>query len=261
MSVCHHDRVTPPTEPPEYLPGGSGGVWRVGRTVRRPSGPWSPAVHELLDWLAAEGLGGIPHVTGVDDDGREIVSYIEGRSVPVDDEVVLDQVLVEAVGWLRDFHDIVEGFPAAPRIWRQSGDAPVEPAPGQIICHNDPGAYNWIVQSGHFAAMIDWDLAGPGERLDDLAFLCWSAVPLFREIPAADVIRRIDLVAEAYGEWGPRTILEAVERRMTTACDRIDAGIRRADPGMVSLAAAGEPERTRRRLDDFRSRLPTILVP
>ncbi|MBD1268956.1 phosphotransferase [Aeromicrobium tamlense] len=244
-------------EIPEHLPGGSGGVWRVGRTVRRPTGAWTPAVHELLHWLENEGLGGIPHVSGLDDDGREIVSYVEGRGVPVDDEVVLDSVLVEAVGWLRDFHDIVEDFrPEGPRVWRQAGE--VELTGDQIICHNDPGAYNWIIQSGHFVAMIDWDLAGPGERIDDLAFLCWTAIPLYREIPLEDVVRRLDLVVDAYAEWGPMALLDAVVARMTTATERIAAGIERGDPGMLNLTRKGEPQRTRDRLAAFEARLPEI---
>jgi len=232
-------------------------VWKVGRTVRRPTGPWTPAVHELLGWLAREGLGGVPRVEGVDDDGREIVSYIEGRRVPIDDEVVLDSVLAEAGAWLRDYHDLVEEFrPEGPRVWRQAGE--VELAPDEIICHNDPGAYNWIIQSGHFVAMIDWDLAGPGRPIDDLAFLCWTGVPLYRETPVDDVARRIELVADAYGEWGPLTLLNAVAPRMTAATERIAAGVDRGDPGMLNLASRGEPGRTRDRVAAFLERLPAI---
>ncbi len=246
-------------EIPEHLPGGSGGVWRVGRTVRRPTGPWTPAVHEYLEWLQAEGLGGIPHVSGIDEQGREIVSYVEGRSVPVDDEIVLDNVLVEAVTWLRDFHDLAQDFqPDGPRRWRQTGEEPVELAPDQVICHNDPGAYNWIIQSGRFVAMIDWDLAGPGKPIDDLAFLCWTAIPLYRPIDPADAARRLNLVVDAYAEWGPLTLLDAVVARMTLATERIAAGIAAADPGMVHLATRGEPQRTRDRLAQFVARLDEL---
>ena len=234
-------------------------MWKVGRTVRRPTGPWTPAVHELMQWLVDQGLGGVPHVGGIDDDGREVISYVEGRGVPVDDEVVLDEVLVEAVTWLRQYHDLVESYrPDGPRIWRQTGDEPVELDDDQVICHNDPGAYNWIIQSGHFAAMIDWDLAGPGRPIGDLAFLCWTGIPLYRSIGAAETARRLDLVVDAYAEWGPMTLLEAVDRRMSTAADRIAAGIERGDPGMLNLAQKGEPDRTRRRVEEFRARIPAI---
>lgn len=237
------------------LPGGNvGGANRAGRTVRRPTGPWTPAVHELLGHLRGAGLRGVPDVLGIDEQGREILSYVEGRGVQPDNEVVLDSVLEEAVAWLREFHDAVEGF-RGDREWR-GGSAPL--GDDQIICHNDPGAYNWIIQSGHFVAMVDWDMAGPGTAIDDLAFLAWSAIPLYRETPLEDVVRRLDLLVDAYGEWGPMTLLTAVVARMTTACERIDAGQARGDEGMLNLAKVGEPQRTRDRLEAFKSRLPEI---
>lgn len=241
----------------EYLPGAVGGAIRVGRTVRRPTGPWTPAVHDLLRWLEAEGLGGVPRVQGIDDEGREVVSYVEGRGVSVDDEVVLDSVLIEAVEWLRRFHDVVESYrPSGALRWR-TGEH--ELAADEVICHNDPGAYNWIIQSGHFAAMIDWDLAAPGQRIDDVAFLCWTAVPLYRDIGVTEAARRLDLVVDAYGEFGPMTLLNAVQGRMLAAADRIEAGIARGDQGLTNLAKVGEPARTRERVAAFMQRKDAIL--
>ena len=240
----------------EDLPGAVGGATRIGRTVRRPTGPWTPAVHELLTYLHDNGLRGVPTLHGLDDEGREVLEYVEGRGVQVDREIVLDTVLEEAVAWLRDFHDIVESFrPAGPRTWR-GGDA--ELAVGQVICHHDPGAYNWIIQSGHFVAMIDWDMAGPGRAIDDLAFLAWTAIPLYREIPAADVARRLSILVDAYGEWGPMTVLDAVVERMSTAADRIESGQARGDQGLLNLAKVGEPQRTRDRVTAFRARMAEI---
>ncbi len=237
------------TDEPQELAGNVGGATRMGRTVRRPTGPWTPAVHELLAFLAERDLRGVPDVHGIDDDGREVLTYVEGRGVPIDREVVLKNVLVEAVTWLRDFHDVVEGFrPEGPRLWR-GGEAELEP--DQIICHHDPGAYNWIIQSGHFVAMVDWDMAGPGRPIDDLAFLAWTGVPLYRDLGPEETARRLDLLVDAYGEWGPLTLLDAVVQRMATACERIEAGLARDDPGFHNLARAGEPQRTRDRLEAF----------
>lgn len=257
MGMCHHDSVPEANDEEAELGGGAvGGAIRVGRTVRRPTGPWTVAVHELMDHLRESGLRGIPEVLGIDEQGRESLVYLEGRGVQVDREVVLDNVLEGAVTWLREFHDLVEGFrPPGPRVWR-AGESELEP--GQIICHNDPGAYNWIIQSGHFAAMIDWDMAGPGEPIDDLAFMLWSALPLYREIGIDDLVRRLNQAVDAYGEWGPTTILDAVERRMALASDRIAEGQARGDEGMLNLAKVGEPQRTRARVEAFRARLPEI---
>lgn len=199
----------------------------------------------------------MPTVQGIDDEGREILEYVEGRGVPVDNEIVLDNVLVEAATWLRDFHDAVDDFrPEGSRNWRQAGK--VELSADQLICHHDPGAYNWIIQSGHFVAMIDWDMAGPGDPLDDLAFMAWTAIPLYREIPVADVARRLDLFTEAYGECGPFTLIDRVVDRMTRASERVAAGIERGDEGIANLQKVGEPQRTRDRVAAFKERIPAI---
>jgi len=213
-------------------------------------------VHEFLRYLAAEGLRGVPEVQGVEGD-REVLTYVTGRGVPVDQEIVLDGVLVEAVAWLRDFHDIADGYrPEGARTWR-SGEA--ELAADSIICHNDPGTYNWIIEGGHFAAMVDWDMAGPGSPIDDLAFLAWTAIPfnrpeLLNEVGDDEVLRRLDLVVDTYAEWGPLTLLGAVGERMELACARIAAGQERGDVAMINLGRAGEPQRTRERLEAFNDR-------
>ncbi len=75
------------------LPGGNvGGAVRVGDTVRRATGPWTPAVHALLNYLADAGLTGIPRVLGFDDRGREILEYLPGTSYgeEVPDDVLAD---------------------------------------------------------------------------------------------------------------------------------------------------------------------------
>ena len=63
------------------LPEGLGGlpVWRSERGVHRPAGPWTPTVHAFLRHLARMGFEGAPKVVGTDDEGREILTYIEGE--------------------------------------------------------------------------------------------------------------------------------------------------------------------------------------
>ena len=41
-------------------------VTRVGDTVRRGTGPWTPAVHALLRHLEGVGFDGAPMVLGID---------------------------------------------------------------------------------------------------------------------------------------------------------------------------------------------------
>ena len=54
-------------------------VVRVDDTVRRPTGPWTPGVHALLVHLQKRGFEGAPRVHGIDEQGREVLDYIEVR--------------------------------------------------------------------------------------------------------------------------------------------------------------------------------------
>ncbi len=67
-------------EPEETLSGGNmaGEVLRVGHTVRRRAGPWTPAVHELLRHLEQVDFQGAPRALGMDRHDREILSFIPG---------------------------------------------------------------------------------------------------------------------------------------------------------------------------------------
>jgi hypothetical protein len=82
-------------------------VVRVGDTVRRTVGP--RGVQALLRWYEHVGFEGAPRFLGIDDQGREVLSYVEGEPafapVPAGDEVVA------AVGrLLRRAHDAQAGF-------------------------------------------------------------------------------------------------------------------------------------------------------
>jgi hypothetical protein len=101
------------------LPGGNvGGAVRVGDTVRRATGPWTPAVHGLLDYLAAAGLTGVPRVLGFDDQGREILEYLPGTAYG---EQVPDDVLADAMRWLAEYHRVVASYrPTGELVWRTS---------------------------------------------------------------------------------------------------------------------------------------------
>jgi len=241
----------------EALQGGNvGGAIRIGPTVRRPTGPWTPAVHRLLRHLEAAGLDGIPRVLGFDARGREVLTHLPGRTVAVDGEEPSTETLRDAARWLRRFHTAVTTFrPVGTLSWRHGARAL---APAEIICHNDPGVYNWIVSDGRFAGIIDWDIAGPGVPLEDLAFLAWTGVPLSHEMSTPDVVRRLRLVADAYGGVDPRLLLHAAGTRMASAAERIAAGQDTGDPGMLALRDLGEPERTRQRVADLRRRVPVI---
>nr|MDQ3307782.1 NUDIX domain-containing protein [Actinomycetota bacterium] len=220
------------------LPGGNvGGATRIGATVRRTTGPWTPAVHALLDHLAAAGLTKTPRVLGVDERGREVLTYVEGRLVDVDREIVSAELLVDAMTWLRVFHHAVEGF-RHPGPWRTVRR---DLEPGELICHHDYAPYNIAVSSTaageRVVGVFDWDMAGPGLPVDDLAFAAWNWVPLHRELPAAFSAQRLQAMATAYGDDVTATqILDRVVPSIERLLVVISAGQEAGDPGMLNLA-------------------------
>lgn len=240
------------------LTGGNvGEVVRVGDTVRRPTGPWTPAVHGLLEHLAAGGLTGVPRVHGYDDRGREILDYLPGSACDPGDGLVPDHIVAAALSWLRDYHRVVASYrPAGVVRWRTST---AELTPDQIVCMHDFGYYNWIADGNEFAGVIDWDMAGPGVPMDDIAFAAWNTAPLARPaVPPERVVTRLRLMAEAYGGIDAREILFAAPARARRSVRVIRAGQAAGDPGMLNLAKVGEPDRTERAAAALEARIPAL---
>jgi len=96
-----------------------GRVVRIGDTVRRPLRATSAATHALLRHLADAGFAGAPRVLGVDDDGREVLSYVRGTAVtpPCPLWALTDEALVSVAVLLRDYHRAVSTFDPAPYAW------------------------------------------------------------------------------------------------------------------------------------------------
>jgi hypothetical protein len=237
------------------LPGGNvGGAVRVGDTVRRPTGPWTPAVHGLLNHLAAAGLTGVPRVLGFDDQGREVLDFLPGESYG---EHVPDDVLADAMRWLREYHRVVASYrPEGVLVWRTSQGVL---GPDEIVCMHDFGYYNWIGTDVGFSGVIDWDMAGPGVPLDDIAFTAWNTAPLARPGDPAYQAARLKLMAAAYdGGLTPLQILEGAPLRALRSARVIRAGQLAGDPGMLNLAKSGEPENSLRRSADLQRRIPEI---
>jgi hypothetical protein len=237
------------------LPGGNvGGVVRVADTVRRPTGPWTPAVHGLLAHLAESGLPGVPRVLGFDDRHREILEFLPGESYG---EEVPDDVLTAAMRWLREYHRVVASYrPEGVVQWRTSRGVL---GPDEIICMHDFGYYNWIGSEDGFSGVIDWDMAGPGVPLDDIAFTAWNTVPLAVPNPPEYAAARLTLMADAYGgDVTPLDILHGAPVRAQRSARVIRAGQEAGDPGMLNLAKVGEPEHSERRSRELIERIPDI---
>ncbi|MDP9253206.1 MAG: phosphotransferase [Chloroflexota bacterium] len=217
---------------------------RVGETVRRRAGPWTPAVHALLRYLEDAGFEA-PRVRGIDEQGREILDYIPGEAYsgsenPVPDRVLDDEHLVAAARLLRRYHDVVSGFSSpSGATWRL-----VAPTEHELICHNDWSPWNALFREGQLAVMLDWDLAGPGSRLWDLAnaAYCWvSLISEARLFSLADRARRTRLFCDAYGLEDRSELLSTMSLRIDYVARFIEARAREGEPGFVKLASWDTP--------------------
>lgn len=212
------------SEPESILPWADAPVVRVGDTVRRRVGPWTAAVHELLRHLERVGFGGAPRVLGIDGEGREVLSYVEGadgrRGRRFDDVTLTLEAQL-----LREFHDAVVSFvPSSSARWREGGwqyRPGAGDAPRLVVCHNDVAPYNVVYEGGRPSALIDWDFAGPAPVEWDIAYAAWRFVPLYPD----DVCRklgcdpnsrasRLRTFCEAYGLSERDTLLDTVRLRL-----------------------------------------------
>lgn len=163
----------------ELLEGGwQSEVRRIGSTVRRPGSAWSPTVLALLRHLEEIGFEGAPRPigSGIDDDGREQLSFIDG--VSPQPAPWSDNAIAVLGGMLAELHTATRSFrPPGDAHWqswycRDLGDA------GAGIGHGDLGPWNVMAVGGLPVGFIDWDTAGPFDPRYEVAQVAWLNVQL-----------------------------------------------------------------------------------
>jgi hypothetical protein len=131
-----------------------GGAVLIDGQVHRSSGPWTPAVHDLLCFLEANGFDGSPRVLGFDHRGREVLSWIDGEAplAPWPQWMQSDEVLADLGSLLRRYHDTVAAYTppmsAAWRVWLGSPGGP-------IIRHGDLWPSNVVFRHEQPVVLID----------------------------------------------------------------------------------------------------------
>jgi aminoglycoside phosphotransferase (APT) family kinase protein len=223
----------------ERLPGGNlGGALRSGDVVLRVAGPWTPAVHALLERLSAAGCA--PRPLGVDGDGRERLAFVEGE-VPAEAVRVDDGALAEVGRLIRRCHDATAGWsvPVDAR-WRA---LPGAPSGGGVICHNDLAPYNTVFRDGRPVAFIDWDYAAPGPPAWDLAHAVWRFAPLDAGADPLDAGRRARLLLDAYGLSEREGFIALVRERMRVLRETIRVGAEAGEPAWLAMWGTEHSER------------------
>jgi Phosphotransferase enzyme family len=187
------------------MPGGTanrGLVHRIGNTVRRPVAPCRAATHALLAHLASAGFDGAPRVLAVDG-STETLTYLDGRAgvPPMRAGMLTDAALVSVGELLRRYHQAVSSFDPAGYRWPRR--VPARFTTG-LVSHNDVHPANLIFRDAAAVGLIDFDWAGPGSIIWDLAAAARHWSPLCDERDVADsrqgqALRRFRLLLDAYG--------------------------------------------------------------
>ncbi|MBP3951705.1 phosphotransferase [Bacillus suaedae] len=250
----------------EMLAGGNvSNVYRSGDTVRRDLKENSSKVHKLLKHLENKGFNNAPTFLGIDEKGREILSFIEGEAgnYPLKKYMWSNDVLKEIAIMLRMYHDAVSDFPLSDE-WTPMDNTPDKM---EVICHNDFAIYNIIFNHYKPVGIIDFDVAAPGPRLWDIAYTLYTCIPLSRlyhteageavyyhaSTDADRIKQRVTLFFEAYGIEGMKeNYLEMVLLRLDGLCKYM---IRRASEGDMAfqkMIDEGHHEHYQRDIDFIR---------
>ena len=224
-------------------------VVRVGDTVRRRS--TGPAVQALLVHLGRVGFPYSPRLLGIDDRGREILTYVPGASGRHGwSRVAPDAGLRAFARLLRAYHAAVADFTAPVHDWALRA----RPAgAGELICHGDFGPWNVVWDAGQPVGLLDFEFAGPAPASTDVAYALEHSVP-FRD--DAECLRwlgypsppdrraRLEAFAEAYGLTETHGL-----------ADRVIAGQRDGIENVRRLAAAGRQPQARWVADGYLTEL------
>jgi len=231
-------------------------VVRVGGTVRRPVGRWTPGVHALLRHLETRGFDGAPRVVGLDSQGRESLTFVPGTVVWPDhfDLVASDSALAGVATLIRTYHRTVGDFLAPNHFeWSDRGRDPS--GRREILCHNDLAPWNLILRSDDGWAFIDWDTAAPGRLAWDLSWALMSFVPLWPDsnLGADETLHRISIFADAYGHSDvPDDVIAVAVERCRHEADSIERRGAAGEAPYATLLADGHAaawHRTGRHID------------
>ena len=128
-----------------------------------------------------------PRVLGVDDEGREILSFLAGTVAmrPWPRTLRTDRGVISLGRWLHEYHEAVRSFTPPPDACWYVPDTMWQV--GNIVRHGDLGPWNSVWDGDHLVGLIDWDFAEPGDPLEDVAQLAWYAIPLTTEERLKDI--------------------------------------------------------------------------
>jgi hypothetical protein len=164
------------------------GVVRVGDTVRRPIKADAEYTSRLLVHLEHCGISGAPRYLGVDEQGRTILSYVDGFAPPHNGFRLTEEAVRAGARLVRAVHDLTEGTPFA--------------AGSEVASHPNLSQPNFVFRDMIPVAIIDWDGARPGTRVANLGDFLWAFVHPAVYGDGEPAARMLRIAVDAYGHAG-----------------------------------------------------------
>lgn len=230
---------------------------RHGDIIERAISPAAANVHALLAHLERQGFTLAPQLHATTADGtREILGYLPGDSgyPPLALAWRSEETLISVAGAVRDLHDATQGFVAPePERWHRMELA--VPAVIDCIGHGDLAPWNILLDGTRVTGIIDWDTAGPSNRVWDLAYLAHHLVPFHPTEDLAgfgwdtepDRAGRLRLLTGAYGhDVRAEQIVDFAALRLLAMAAHLDDRIHAADPAYTVHADEDHPAGYRR---------------
>jgi hypothetical protein len=148
-------------------------------------------MREVLVHLERAGFDAAPRWLGVDERGRDVLSWIDGETFvergqmhpyigdPPTRVTFTDAQLTAVMRLLRRYHDTFGR---------------------EVICHGDFGPWNIVWREGMPCAVIDFDNAHRGDAADDVGYALRMFVSYgFAAAAPKELVRRTQAALDAYG--------------------------------------------------------------
>jgi aminoglycoside phosphotransferase (APT) family kinase protein len=192
----------------------------MGDTVRRSQNENTALVQRVLRRLEAAGVAWAPRHLGIDEEEREVLSWIPGQRASSGGQI--DLFLL--AGIVRQLHDLtaglVEGF--------------------ECVIHDDLQPRNVVVHDRVPVGLIDWKQARPGRRVEDVAKLCWSFIEPTPERDPVDLGKRWRHLVGEYGLETPDDVVATVLAQTEACAEDIEREAARQSVRHQALANRGD---------------------
>jgi len=182
-------------------------------------------VLDLLRHLERVGFEGAPRVVGdgYAPDGRMTVSFLPGQSPHPG--AWADEHAARVGELLRTLQEATRSFePDAGAVWQHSWLHRVGSGGDVVIGHGDAAPWNIVGRNGRPDSLVDWEFAGPIDRVSELSYAVWLSAQLHDDdvaelqgLPGArSRARQVHAILDGYGFPSTRRI-EVIDRMIELA--------------------------------------------